>query len=977
MSGQQIGTAVGFVAGFFLPGGPQVWAGIGGMIGGAISPTTVSGPRMSDGMAVTANDGIPNPWGFGTFAIGCNIINSFDLKEHKHTDDGKGSGVEQETFTYTRSYAVGICRAKRREDGLYDPIAGVLRATHNGKVVYNTMPDATPQQLAQNAKFLETFKFYLGGEDQLPDPTLESYMDAGNVSAYRGQVYMVATDEDQTQSGGSIGTWEFVVSMEGEVQPEEETLRPGRLAAFVNSDWPLGDPESGYDFEGFVPGYGSFTATSVSDAMAQCASISGRNPSVYLGYSATTSVSNIPSIGLDIDTLGVSNVVAQPSVVNNTALVLVYNENGPDLVKDQTLLNDACSYTPTGLWVQSRRGKVSTRFASDPGGDWSLDQTCGDGQVYGLFPFCIRVTRKRVEPGNTPPAGGVSIPDAPDFYVMPDGSIGRAGESESVTGTFQVLNVPATQSLDGRTQYAYYENGPAIEDTDPNYNDSTFWTAAYNAALSAGAVPSGWTFGVNYPAPVTEVWRSLPLGFDLLDPSKVLLSTIVAEVSTRSGLALDDVDVSQLTDLVGGFKVAVETTGEAVIQSLMQGFFFDAGEWDDKLRFIKRGGDTVFALTVDDLAERDGPVIEETEAQEVELLRKVHIRTMDPAAGYVETTQTAERRSSTVAAKGEQTVALPIVMDKDTQARIGDKRLKVGWSELRRFAFDLPYTRPDLTPTDVGTITDRKGRTQRIRLMEMSEDSGRIEVSEAMLDRQSSYTSDVEGITVAPPTDTSPGLIGPTNFYAGNWPSLRTRDNVPGMYIGACGYMPAWGGASILISVDGGTSFQQVATFSQASTMGSLVAPVGENDEPISVFMNSGALSSVTDEQLASRMNAFAIDTGGVAEIGQFKTATLVGGTTYDLTENIRGALGTEAAAHEAGDPFIMASTAQFLPLDISLAGRLLIFKAVSYGTRAEDAAEYPVVFSPIFTSVLVDPYTTDSGDTYVDNTGSIYYRTT
>lgn len=49
MSGQQIGTAVGFVAGFFLPGGPQVWAAVGGMIGGAIDPTKIEGPHIGDG----------------------------------------------------------------------------------------------------------------------------------------------------------------------------------------------------------------------------------------------------------------------------------------------------------------------------------------------------------------------------------------------------------------------------------------------------------------------------------------------------------------------------------------------------------------------------------------------------------------------------------------------------------------------------------------------------------------------------------------------------------------------------------------------------------------------------------------------------------------------------------------------------------------------------------------------------------------
>ena len=50
MSGSTVGTAIGFVAGFFLPGGPQVWATIGAAIGGYVDPVKVKGPRLSDAM---------------------------------------------------------------------------------------------------------------------------------------------------------------------------------------------------------------------------------------------------------------------------------------------------------------------------------------------------------------------------------------------------------------------------------------------------------------------------------------------------------------------------------------------------------------------------------------------------------------------------------------------------------------------------------------------------------------------------------------------------------------------------------------------------------------------------------------------------------------------------------------------------------------------------------------------------------------
>jgi putative tail protein len=982
MSGQQWGTAVGYVVGAYF-GNPQLGAVIGGMIGGAIDPTKLSGPRLTDGMQVTAQDGIQNPWGFGTFAVGCNIGNAFDLVEHKHKDDGKGSGVENTTYSYSRSYGLLICRGKRRADGTYDPIAGILRATHNGKVVYNVAPDATTEQLAQNSKFLKKYKFYLGGEDQLPDPTLESYLGVNNVSAYRGQVYMVATDEDQQQHG-SIGQWEFVVSMEGAVDPSvDDNYYPGRLAGFVDGPQVLADSEENYNLRGYRAGV-EVIGDTIAEILAafQTSYPPGILPGVRLGYSAYAQESTSPAV-----TYPYSEIEDQPTIVDNAFATIVFNDFAPDEYVNAAA-PDFCpiipnpgagSLSPTSYGdtkgVVAWKNGDGVSYLGYPVYVYCIGDDTPAPAVTGPEPVLIQAERKRVGPPAGGPPGSVPMPGLPDYYVTQDGQVVLVPGYVEVAGDFRVLSLASELTMvDDRLQYAYYEQGPALPITSPNYDNETFWTDHYDAAVLAGDLPAGWVYGVDYPTNTDSVFTGAPLDAATLNRDKIVLAEIVAECCRRSGLENSDFDVSQLTDELDGFKVAVETSGEAVISGLMQGFFFDCGEWDDKLRFIKRGGDVVGELTVDDLAERDGPAIEETQVQEVELLRKVSVKAMDPDAGYVETTQVSERRTSTIDAKGEQTLNLAIVADKDTQARIADKRQKVAWSELRRFGLTLPYTLAKYTVTDIVGLTDKKGRRQRVRFMEASEDTGRIDISEAMLDRQNAYTSNVEGVQKSPPTNTSPGLIGPTYFWAGNLPSLRTKDNVPGMYIAACGYLSAWGGAEIQLSTDGGESFQVVATIIQPSTMGSLTANCTDSDEPIEVFMNSGTLSSITETQMANRQNAFAITTGGISELGQFKTATLDTPRNYDLTDIIRGGLGTTPAAHVTGDPFVMVATAIFLPLDISLSGKTLIFKAVSLGTSSDDAEEYPVVFNPLFTSVVIDPYTDDAGSTYTDNAGNIYY---
>jgi hypothetical protein len=66
--------------------------------------------------------------------------------------------------------------------------------------------------------------------------------------------------------------------------------------------------------------------------------------------------------------------------------------------------------------------------------------------------------------------------------------------------------------------------------------------------------------------------------------------------------------------------------------------------------------------------------------------------------------------------------------------------------------------------------------------------------------------------------------------------------------------------------------------------------------------------------------------------------------------------------------------TAQFVPINVSLAGTILYFKAVTFGTSQDAAEAVPFVFSPLFSSVIVETYTDDNGFTYTDDADNTYY---
>jgi hypothetical protein len=147
--------------------------------------------------------------------------------------------------------------------------------------------------------------------------------------------------------------------------------------------------------------------------------------------------------------------------------------------------------------------------------------------------------------------------------------------------------------------------------------------------------------------------------------------------------------------------------------------------------------------------------------------------------------------------------------------------------------------------------------------------------------------------------------------------------------------------------VDGGATEQVVATITARATMGELVSAITASSEPITVKLYDGrTLDSISSTQLDAGLNAFAITTAAVSEVGQFQTATDAG--DWELTDTLRGQLDTTAASHAAGDPFVLLDEAVlFLPVDASYAGQTLIFRAVTRGTAPENNPTFSLVYEP------------------------------
>lgn len=189
-----LGSAGALVGG--LIGGPfgaQAGWALGSLAGALLDPPkgpTIEGPRLADKTVQASTYGLPIPWVWGMYRLSGNVIWATDLVEVRSEQEtgGKGSGPSstQISYQYFGNFAVAICRG---------PIAGVGRIWADSKLIYGG---------GGFSKYAENVTIYLGTEDQLPDPTIEAHLGAGNVPAYRGTAYIVFSNLPLADFGNRI-----------------------------------------------------------------------------------------------------------------------------------------------------------------------------------------------------------------------------------------------------------------------------------------------------------------------------------------------------------------------------------------------------------------------------------------------------------------------------------------------------------------------------------------------------------------------------------------------------------------------------------------------------------------------------------------------------------------------------------------------------------------------------------------------------
>ena len=172
-------TQIGFTIAGNVIGGP-IGGAIGSALGAAIAyelfpPDPIKGPRLADLKAQVSSYGGSIPRAWGAVRMAGNVIWASDLIETEKTDEvgGKGGGQEVTTYSYSINCAVGIC---------VGPIAGIRRIWADTELVYDVSDQADIEAQQASGEFRQFFTLYTGTDTQLPDPTMEAALGAGNGS---------------------------------------------------------------------------------------------------------------------------------------------------------------------------------------------------------------------------------------------------------------------------------------------------------------------------------------------------------------------------------------------------------------------------------------------------------------------------------------------------------------------------------------------------------------------------------------------------------------------------------------------------------------------------------------------------------------------------------------------------------------------------------------------------------------------------
>lgn len=973
-----VGNVVGGAIGAYFSQ-PALGAAAGGLLQNLLFPEKqkkIIGPQLSDLTVQTSTYGAYVADVYGTVPVMGNVIwlENGEIKKTKHSSGGgKKGGLEVVSFTYSATFAVGLCRG---------PITGVRRLWLGTTLVYDAGSD-DDETIAASNQASQVFTLYLGTDTQQPDARMQATLGVANTPAYRGIAYLLFEDLQLAPYNDNLLTAsvkaEIVRSGETtEYVPSKHSLPSnpwylegasrGRDTCFVDwfnnacfvtengKDWtqhyfPLANwvkiATNGEIYVVVAIASGSEIVTSYDGktwAVQSLGTLAGLADVVWTGtffYAVSNQSSDPYFASVDGRTwLAVSesqdpsSYLSYPLIWSGQRLLVFF----PDGVGGTTCASSATGMS--GTWTTS--AVPSTDQLRDGCAKNGRVVVCGEHQVLGV---------------------GVYVSDdhglSWTFYPQDEEGLHALGNITANDEVFFGYGGERLYWSEDGVNWSYKDVAGYVE---RNVNNVVVWNGASFLAVSNGD---------------SEMLRVVPRA---ITSSAVPLSEIVEEHCLRSGvLESSDLITHSLTDTVRGYRIGSQGTIRSALGPLQAAFPFDVRQHGYKIEFLRRGAvGSVMTIPYDDLDARPAGsaakshLLTQTKT-DFQLPRKLTIQYLDSIREYDVGSQYAERPSST--AVNEENFDLPLVLSASEAAGKAETLLFLRWLERDEIKFTVPeMIYSALEAGDVITVESPIGnRDLRISGINTSAD-GVMEIT-AIPYRQGLFTPGALGVESLSNGQTTIYRVGPTLLTLLDLPHIESIQDLPGFVVAACGTNPAWRGGTLLQNKDGGAGDYKslLALSAPGVTLGFTTDPLNaavdtrvvDLSSVLYVTIENGTLASVTRAALLSGSNLFAYGEDGRWEVIGVGNCDLVSGSDYVLTDFLRGRYGTEwaIAQHLAGDRLVALDTndLSFLQLTLSAIGAPWLYKAVTTGLTLDSAAARQwvyrgVAFKPL-SPVLLNGY--------------------
>lgn len=965
--GSIVGGIVGGVIGFFAGGGPvgaaygfAIGAGLGAVLDPIKGPT-LPGPKLVDNAVQTAGYGSMIPRVYGRIAMAGNVVwlenNKLKATIRKKKQGGKGGGsVTTTSVSYSATFALMICEG---------PIKGISKIWCSDKLIYNAT-SSNPGALTQTAANGARMRFYLGTDDQLPDPRYQAAVGVGNAPAFRGEAYIVFEDFQLADYSNTLQAAQFKVEVMSDWDEQASALLRQNLSSVGDSQgsWGAGQTALGnygeWLFSAFpsVAGIGVGVHEKYSIFSSGLDKITSEQLSPYDSLVSNTAMAAYTgpfpygACTVEAGATGLQSRVRRwfragqsfyrlPFSTNSTSAIFAPHSgfvfNGDLYCTDQ--------HPDTGVWylnqIKPDPDAFATSFYTEPAQlAAQIDITpYSQRQIFlagGML--CFRTT------GNTFRRYGLSGLNFIDEITVPGAAIGAS---------------PAMEDGD----YVYVVSASSLQGTSPTAANcwkfkNTFTEPAVAFSLTT-TYPPGTTdlntriinrftvrdgmLGALYHVPA-NVYRNV-FKLNSFFPATVDLGTVVKTEMLRSGLIDEaEIDTALLTKEIRGYKVQSGSVRSA-IEPLQAAFPFDVIQSGYTIKTIPRGIGVADSVQFGDIIPSGnaltGDCLDESREMDSQLPVKTIVKYLDASREYSISEQYAERINT--AAVNRVDLELPLVLTATEAAGMAEVLNNLPWIERSEFAFALPPSFLHLEPADVITLST-PWQEYNLRIIEINYRQDGTLAVKARSNLSGLYVSEALG---------GDGLVVPDDDVAEPGPSFSVLLDVPvidessqnqsGFGVAMTGVTEDWPGGFELKSADAGANFDIFSTHTVAATIGTCgpAMPIRSGalvdlGSTLTVRLLQGELSSVTEAQMFGGSNLAAYGRDGRWEIIRFQNAALNPDGSYTLNTFWRGDFGTEryTGTHLEGDQFVLLEPdiVQFVPVNVALIGAAQTYREVTIG---------------------------------------------